>query len=492
MSERPILVWIRRDLRLADNPALSAAAATERPLVILFVDGPDEDRCNATGSASRWWLHQSLSGFRHALQESGGELTVRRGRTADVIRELQAETKFNSIYFNSRYEPVGRAVDQAVVEDAKAHGIAVRRFVGSVLADPGSVLTQGGTPYRVFTAWYKALLKQPPPRQPLPAPDTLTCFRAVEGLRIDDLQLLPRFMWYAGLHEAWSPGETAAHQAVSDFAPQVGEYGSRRDTPSDTGTSRLSPHLHFGEISPRQVWHAVGRDVQPGSADEYRRQLGWRDFAIQLLVHFPETVTQPLLPQFQAFPWREDSEALVAWQRGQTGYPLVDAGMRQLWHTGWMHNRVRMVAGSFLVKHLLLDWRHGARWFADTLVDADLANNTMGWQWVGGSGADAAPYFRVFNPIRQSERFDGSGAYIKSWVPELRKLESRSIHAPWDASGDVLHAAGVRLGDNYPRPIVDHKTARQRALDAYATMRRSGAPAEESPVGSTQHAASGS
>ncbi|MFT5131355.1 MAG: deoxyribodipyrimidine photo-lyase, partial [Rhodothermales bacterium] len=277
---------------------------------------------------------------------------------------------------------------------------------------------------------------------------------------------------YQGFESAWTPGESGAHAAVEAFSPNVGHYGSRRDSPSDCGTSRLSPHLHFGEITARQIWHRVGDGQQPATAEEFRRQLGWRDFAIQLLWHFPHTVDQPLAPKFEAFPWRNDTADLQAWQRGQTGFPLVDAGMRQLWATGWMHNRARMVVGSFLVKHLLIDWRAGADWFADTLVDADLANNTMGWQWIGGCGADAAPYFRIFNPIRQSQRFDGAGDYIRRWVPELRGLDSKSIHAPWEVPELLLHAAGLRLGVDYPYPIVDHQAARKRALDAYSTIKK--------------------
>jgi deoxyribodipyrimidine photo-lyase len=438
----------------------------------VYIAGPDEERANATGGASRWWLHRSLESFQEGLRRLGARLTIRSGATADVLMNIAAETNCSTIFFNSRYEPAGRAVDDAVVRQAQARGVKVRRFTGSVLADPGSILTGGGTPYRVFTAWHKALIREVRLGPALPAPGAITVLPAVPSLDIADLDLLPQITWYRGFEDAWMPGEVGAHEALEVFKPQVGEYGSRRDTPSDTGTSRLSPHLHFGEISPRQIWHAFD-SAQTGAADEYRRQLGWRDFATQLLWHFPETVDEPLLPQFAAFPWRTDPAALQAWQRGYTGYPLVDAGMRQLWHTGWMHNRVRMVVGSFLVKHLLLDWRLGAEWFADTLVDADLANNTMGWQWVAGSGADAAPYFRVFNPIRQSQRFDGSGAYIRQWVPELAGLDNKNIHAPWEAPELLLLSAGVRLGDNYPRPIVDHKFARQRALDAYSETKES-------------------
>ena len=473
MTQRPIIVWLRRDLRLQDNPALLAAAATDSPLILLFICGPDEDKANATGAASRWWLHQSLRAFALTLVPLRARLCIRRGHTRQVIGELCATSCANAVYFNRRYEVAGHAVDRAVAQDLDSVGVAVRTFAGNALVAPGTISTQSGSPFRVFTPWYKRFRDAAVIPPPAPAPTTLRLAEHTAGLQVDDLDLLPRVKWHVGLAAAWTPGESGARAAVEGFRPMVGQYGSRRDTPSDSGTSRLSPHLHFGEISARQIWHRVGEGCQPGTAEEFRRQLGWRDFAIQLLWYFPETVDQPMADKFAAFPWREDSTDLRAWQRGKTGYPLVDAGMRQLWQTGWMHNRVRMVVGSFLVKHLLIDWRAGASWFADTLVDADLANNTMGWQWIAGCGADAAPYFRIFNPIRQSQRFDSAGAYIRRWVPELKALDSKSIHAPWEMPDLLLHAAGVRLGVDYPHPIVDHQAARNRALRAYSTIKQS-------------------
>jgi deoxyribodipyrimidine photo-lyase len=471
MSTKPIIVWLRRDLRLQDNPALLAAAATDAPLILLFISGPDEDRANATGAASRWWLHHSLKAFARALAPLRARLCIRRGHTRQVLGELCASSGCGAVYFNRRYETAGHAIDQAVAQDLDSMGVNVRRFAGNALLAPGAISTQSGSPFRVFTPWYKRLRHSADVPPPAPAPTTFRLAEKVAGLELDDLDLLPSVNWYGGLEAAWTPGEAGAQAAVEAFHPTVGQYGGRRDTPSDSGTSRLSPHLHFGEITARQIWHRIGAGHQPQTAEDFRRQLGWRDFAIQLLWHFPETVEQPMAAKFSAFPWRRDSADLHAWQRGQTGYPLVDAGMRQLWQTGWMHNRVRMVVGSFLVKHLLIDWRAGASWFADTLVDADLANNTMGWQWIAGCGADAAPYFRIFNPIRQSQRFDGAGAYIRRWVPELKALDNKSIHAPWEMPVLLLYAAGVRLGVDYPRPIVDHQTARIRALDAYSMIK---------------------
>jgi deoxyribodipyrimidine photo-lyase len=342
------------------------------------------------------------------------------------------------------------------------------------------VTNQQGRAFQVFTAYWRACAKLPRPSAPTAAPRRVpapTVWPA--SVSLGDLALEPSIDWAGGLRAAWKPGVRGAAGKLRQFLNEgFTSYTTGRDRPDLAGTSRLSPHLHFGEISPRQVWHALrSRLVKSRSANAdaaaqaYLRDLGWREFAHHLLLHFPRTVAEPLRPQFARFPWSRDTRSLRAWQRGRTGYPIVDAGMRELWTTGWMHNRVRMIVASFLVKHLLIDWRAGAAWFWDTLVDADLANNTLGWQWVAGCGADAAPYFRIFNPVLQGRKFDPDGGYVRRWVPELAALPPEWIHAPWEAPQAVRGSASVRLGEHYPRPIVDHRFARDRALRALRSIR---------------------
>jgi deoxyribodipyrimidine photo-lyase len=359
--------------------------------------------------------------------------------------------------------------------------VKTRQFNGSLLFSPTQVETQQGGPYKVFTPFWRQCLAEPEPGEPLPPPAKLPAPSTWPStLSLDDLDLEPALNWTEGLAEAWEPGEAGAGAELERFLDEaLHAYATDRDRPDRRGTSRLSPYLHFGEISPRTIWHAVkehaavreGRGLVKG-AESYLREVGWREFAHHLLHHFPDTVEEPLRPEFSDFPWADDEEALMAWQRGQTGFPIVDAGMRELWATGWMHNRVRMIVGSFLVKDLLIPWQEGARWFWDTLVDADLANNTLGWQWVAGCGADAAPYFRVFNPILQGKKYDPDGAYVSRWVPELAGLPVRWIHEPWNASAEILEEAGVELGSSYPHPLVDHGEARDRALEAYSLIKK--------------------
>ncbi|GAB4193448.1 MAG: hypothetical protein Kow00105_07640 [Phycisphaeraceae bacterium] len=347
--------------------------------------------------------------------------------------------------------------------------------------EPWEVQTKSGGPYKVFTPFWRACSQLPAPSRPVRAPTQIPAPGAwPESCELEALHCLPTVDWAAGMREAWQPGEAGAHTRLKSFLDRaIDDYQDQRDRPDISGTSRLSPHLHFGEISPRRVWHAVNDRIRShqskayqSSANEFLRQLFWREFAYHLIYHFPHTSDEPLRPQFQRFPWDKNDAALKAWQRGRTGYPIVDAGMRELWHTGWMHNRVRMIVASFLVKDLLLNWRHGAEWFWDTLVDADLANNTLGWQWAGGCGADAAPYFRVFNPVLQGRKFDPEGRYVRRWIPELAKLDSRWVHEPWNAKPEDLQAAGIELGRDYPRPIVDHSQARDRALEAFQTLKQ--------------------
>lgn len=486
MSKPPVLVWFRRDLRLHDNPALWHAASLGHPLLAVFVFAPEEEKPWAPGEASRWWLHHSLAALAEALGKQGVTLELRRGSSAATLLELARDTGAKHVVCNALPEPHLQKRDASVSAELLHHGVKLESFDGAyLLHDPDRGLNGQGKPYQVFTPFYKSRLAAAPPDSPYPAPKRLRGFQPLPrpakaalatstdpgtspSQALASLGLLPRIPWYAGFTQGGRPGEAAARKRLHDFLrDQADAYVADRDFPFRDGVSRLSPHLHFGEIGPREVWWAASQAEPPGIATPWIRQLWWREFAHHLLHHFPHTPQEPLRPAFTRFPWRRDAKALRAWQRGQTGYPLVDAGMRELWATGIMHNRVRMVAGSFLVKHLLLPWQDGASWFWNTLTDADLANNTMGWQWVAGSGADAAPYFRIFHPVTQSEKFDAKGDYIRQWVPELARLPAPLIHKPWEAPPIDLAAAGITLGRDYPHPIVDHRFARERALAAY-------------------------
>jgi deoxyribodipyrimidine photo-lyase len=474
-AEPIALVWFRRDLRLDDHPALGAAAARGRVLPV-FLWSPAEDGAWAPGAASRLWLHHSLCALREALAQRGLGLLVRRSTAAaPALLALAKETGAEAVHWNRLYEPASVARDAEVKRALREAGVEAHSHNGALLNEPHTVATRQGSPFRVFTPFYKHCAALGPPREPRPVPRGLKGPRpAPRSETVDSLGLLPAVDWAGGIRAAWSPGEAGARRELESFADAtVAHYGEGRDQPALAGTSRLSPHLHFGEISPQRVWHTLatgwpgrGRHSVSVQVEPFTRQLYWREFAHHLLFHFPHTTSEPLAAKFERFPWADEPALREAWQHGRTGYPLVDAGMRELWHTGWMHNRVRMNVASFLVKHLLSHWLHGARWFWDTLVDADLANNTLGWQWAAGCGADAAPYFRIFNPVRQGERFDPRGDYVRRWVPELAALPAEHLHAPWEAPAQVLAGAGVTLGTHYPRPVVDHKEARRRALAA--------------------------
>jgi len=472
---RATVVWLRRDLRLSDNPALAAAVARGGPVVVAWVHAPGEERESAAGAAARVFLHEALRSLRDALSARGGTLVLRRGPAIQALIDLAREAGADAVHVNRVWEPALLARDDEAVAAFRANGLEAKMFDDGVLFPPDAMRTSGGGPFRVFTPFSKRCLASATPPAPLPAPERVPPPGALPpSWPLPDLRLLPGVPWDAGIRSFWEPGEEGARDRISRFLDEaMAGYPDLRDRPDLDGTSRLSPYLHFGCVSARQVWHAVqsraAADSTPGAArgaEAFLRQLAWREFAHHLLYHFPDTVHAPLRKEFALFPWRDDPEGLVAWQKGKTGYPLVDAGMRQLWTTGWMHNRVRMVVASFLVKDLLIPWRKGAAWFLDTLADADLANNTLGWQWVAGCGADAAPYFRVFNPVLQGQKFDSRGEYVRKWVPELSRLPDRWIHRPWQAPGAVLSDAGVALGKTYPRPIVDHAAVRLRALAA--------------------------
>jgi len=442
------LVWFRHDLRLDDHPALAAAAA-RGAVVPVFIWAPEEEAPWEPGAASRWWLHHSLERLSATLAKAGTPLVIRRGPTLDTLRAVATECSATHVVWNRRYEPAVIARDTAIKKALAGDGLTVESFNGSLLFEPMQVATKEGKPYQVFTPFWRTLVAREEPAEPAAAPKKLRPpEKSPRSLPIEALDLLPRIDWSATMRKTWSPGEAGAVKRLDRFVERsLAAYGTERDRPDHDGTSALSAHLHFGEISPRRVWHAVraaagGKPVAKitGGAEVYLRELGWREFANHLLYHFPHTANKPLRADYARFPWVNDPVGLRAWQRGRTGFPIVDAGMRQLWATGWMHNRVRMIVASFLVKDLRISWLKGAKWFWDTLVDADLAANTLGWQWAAGCGADAAPYFRIFNPTSQAEKFDPDGAYVKQW-------------------------AGTDAAD-YPEPIVDHAEARKLALAA--------------------------
>ena len=497
------IVWLRRDLRLAANPALVAAAGLARGrgagLLPVFVWEASGRRPTAPGAASRWWLWHSLTALEGDLRRAGSRLAVTAGAPARALVEAARASSAGTVVWAAGLEPGERADDEAVSAALAAAGVVARVVAsGNVLLDPAGPLTRESRPYTVFTPYWRACLTSlamSPAGGVAPAPGRLPqAPPKPPGLDLARLETEAVRPWSARFTAAWRPGEAGAGAQLARFLDgAMVAYEDDRDRPDLAGTSRLSPHLHWGEITAAQVWHAMEgalaeagldpaegvalrrHDVEsPGlrrSAGAFLRQLGWRELGHHLLHHFPETPEHPLRPAFARFPWRDDPVALDAWQRGLTGYPFVDAGMRELWATGWMHNRARLVAASFLVKDLLLPWRLGKEWFAETLVDADLAGNALGWQWVAGSGADAAPYFRVFNPVTQGRRFDPDGAYVRRWIPEIAGLADEHVHAPWDAPQHALAAGGVRLGETYPEPIVDHSEARARALAAYDVVR---------------------
>lgn len=473
------LVWFRQDLRLGDNPALHHACQTDDAIIPVYIWEPEVEKPWQPGGASRWWLHHSLDALHHALKKKGSQLIIRRGISLDILQQLIRECHVRQVVWNRRYEPAIKRRDEKVKSRLKEQGIDVQSFNGSLLHEPMSVKTKEGKPYQVYTPMWKAYQQLEQPRHPLPAPKQVPVPKEwPETESIDSLQLLPRIPWDKSFYTHWQPGEAAAQARLIDFCKEaVTSYQEQRDLPGIEGTSRLSPALHFGEISPNQIWHRVQRvrstlaDLELQQSEVYLKELVWREFAYHLLYHYPHTPTEPLRSEFNQFPWKNNARSLKAWQHGLTGYPIVDAGMRQLWTTGWMHNRLRMVVASFLVKHLLIPWQRGVEWFWDTLVDADLASNTLGWQWTAGCGADAAPYFRIFNPMQQQARFDPTGAYVKRWVPELQQLPTQYLPAPWTAPRKVLLEAGITLGKTYPMPIVEHTQARAHALEAYATMR---------------------
>jgi deoxyribodipyrimidine photo-lyase len=475
------IFWFRQDLRLHDNPALTAALDHGQQLLPVYIL-PDEQDEWATGEASRWWLQKSLSALAGNISKLGSRLIIRRGTPRDVLAKLVEQHGASDVFFNATYEPQALLEDAELATALRDHDTIIHSYHGNLLKTPSEVKNKSDAPYKVYTPFYRFYLQAGYDTHTVDAPAELPPVdEGIDGLPPDSLNLLPEHQWQQKLEKYWQPGEEGAMQLIKEIdAEKLANYSEARDFPAATGTTKLSPHLHFGEISPRQlVTHldqlaatSSGNALMKGR-ENLVRQLIWRDFAYHILVHFPHTTDRPFQDGFDQFPWREtDEEFLSAWKQGKTGIPIVDAGMRELWETGWMHNRVRMIVASLLTKNARQHWLEGARWFWGTLVDADLANNSMGWQWVAGCGVDAAPYFRIFNPVSQSKKFDPDGEYLKRWLPELAPLPTRYIHEPWAAPADILDDANIRLGRDYPCPLIDIAETRKEALAEYNSFRK--------------------
>ena len=476
-SRKRAIVWFRKDLRLSDHPALDAALQGGMEIIPVFIWDRKEGGAWSPGAASRWWLHHSLDSLQSSIRLLGGNLLLVRGIPAEQLPKIARDYQATHLFYGRAYAPAGITTQEAVEEASDSLGITTESFNSALLQEPWETKNGTGKPFQVFTPYWRKsrpiIYREPSSYDPhklrftpnLSSPSTLA-----------ELGLLPEHPWHQKLGNHWEVSEAAAHQQIERTVAEVTQsYATRRNHPSVNGTSRLSPYLAWGQISPRQICQAVLQAENEGShrgENKFLVEIGWREFSYHLLYHFPNIPDQPLRPKYANFPWLDDPDNLKRWQFGKTGYPMVDAGMRQLYETGWMHNRVRMIVASFLVKHLLLPWQEGARWFWDTLVDADLASNTQGWQWAAGCGADAAPYFRIFNPITQGDKFDARGEYARRWIPELEKVPKKFVFSPWTAPSSILSASEVDLGGNYPGPCVDHSEARARALAALATLKQ--------------------
>ncbi len=464
------LVWFRQDLRLNDNPAFIWACSQNQFVIPLYIY---DEKNSVLGGAQAWWLHHSLTSLSHSLEQLGLKLILRRGEPLEIILELLKTTSISAVYWNRCYEPAAISRDKKIKATLLAQGIEVQSFNGSLLHEPWTIKNKTGDYFKVFTPYWKhcrQMLHMQPAMHLAHRPAGVE----VQSDKILEWNLLPSLNWAVRFHDYWAPGEDGAQSKLDTFIEhQLNGYKKNRDFPIKNATSRLSPHLHFGEISPWTILRAIelaklNASCDLSSAEHFLSELGWREFSMYLLYHFPKLSSENFRKEFDAFPWHNDEELLTFWQKGLTGYPIIDAGMRELWATGYMHNRVRMIAASFLTKGLFIDWRLGADWFLDTLVDADLANNSASWQWVAGCGADAAPYFRIFNPVLQSQKFDPEGSYIRQWVPELSQLDSQSIHAPWESLGSER----FYLNTCYPMPIIRHHEARTKALNYYKELKR--------------------
>ncbi|MFB1049804.1 deoxyribodipyrimidine photo-lyase [Paraliobacillus sp. JSM ZJ581] len=480
MTNNTIIVWFRKDLRLHDNRAFTHAAKDGK-IIPVYILSEEEEK--SIGSASKWWLHYSLAHITERLAKYNIPLIVKKGSYKKVLEKLIDETSASGVYFNKCYDSANRAGEKRVVKQFEEANVVIKQFESDLLFTPGSVTNQKGEPYKIFTPFWKQVRKQYvafPTHLPKLIESGVP--RDYDIGKIYDLGLLPKHPWTKKFYTYWTPGEQHAINRWNTFLDEdIMSYDKERDFPAKDRVSRLSPYLAWGEISPRLIWHDIQRKLIQldsrqqeevhGQLEAFLRQLVWRDFAYHQLVTFPHVEDEPLKTEFKYFAWKNDQDHLDQWKQAKTGYPIVDAGMRELWETGWMHNRVRMITASFLIKHLLIHWKEGASWFRDTLVDHDRANNIMGWQWVAGSGYDASPYFRIFNPITQGDKFDPNGHYVRRWVPEIAALPTKYLFSPWTAPKEVLEEAGVELGQTYPEPIVDHKASRERALAVYQDMK---------------------
>ena len=471
IDHKTSIVWFRQDLRLSDNPALTAASLQGGIFPIYILD--DENaRQYAMGGASRWWLHHSLVSLNASLN---GTLSIYKGNPIDILIDLITRYDAKAVHWNRCYEPWRIHRDASIKKHLRSMSVEVKSYNGSLLWEPWTIKKDDGDPYKVFTPFYrKGCLQKEAPRDPLPVPECLRYHHDQNNsMSVDQLKLLPNIRWDQQLYKHWNVGEEAGQVRLQRFIEEgLTEYKDGRNLPAKPYVSRLSPYLHFGEISTNQLWFTVRSIADNNHSDHFCSELGWREFSYSQLYHFPDLPTKNFQPKFALFPWVSDKAALDSWQKGKTGVPMVDAGMRELWQTGYMHNRVRMIVGSFLTKNLRLHWHHGERWFWDTLVDADLANNSASWQWVAGCGADAAPYFRIFNPVTQGQKFDPDGTYVRSFIPEIASLPDKYLFNPWDAPEHVLNKFDIKLGTTYPNPIVDLSISRANALEAFQSLKQ--------------------
>lgn len=472
MSKSKVLYWFRQDLRLNDNPALCHASRNGTVMPIYIFDDINSKDFKL-GAASCWWLHQSLISLNDSLD---GNLNFYKGDPEEIILKLIQEYDISHIHWNRCYEPWQISRDSKIKKLLKLKNIQINSDNSSLLWEPWDVTKKDNTPYKVFTPFFQnGCLSAIPPREPINKPRNLRLIQdAKYAIDLKDLKLMPKKNWHYKLAEHWQCGEVAALKRLNIFLESgIYNYKEGRDFPAKQSTSRLSPHLHFGEISPNQVWYLAKKQISGNNNNlkVFLTELGWREFSYNLLYQFPELPNKNWRSKFNKFKWSNNTKLLQLWQQGKTGYPIVDAGMRELWQTGYMHNRVRMIAASFLVKNLLIDWREGEKWFWDCLVDADLASNSASWQWVAGSGADAAPYFRIFNPVTQGQKFDPEGEYTRKYIPELKNIPNKFLFNPFDAPESILNQSGIKLGNDYPMPIVDLKISRQKALDIYNSIK---------------------
>ena len=464
--KKRVIHWFRNDMRLADNPALHEASSSGEvmPIYILTPNAMSE-----LGQASKIWLHHSLDKLN---KSTGYKIDFYTGNPREILTEIIQLEKIQGIFWNKIFEPDNLVNDDELITELNKVGVSCHSLNGSLLWEPSSILKKDETPYKVFTPYYrKGCLLSEPPREPLISPKSINWVSGNGKLSLEDLKLLPDHDWRKKIESHWFMGEAAANDRLEEFLGNgIRYYKTGRNYPSKSYVSRLSPHIHFGELSPNQVWYRARSLGHNKNIDHFCSELGWREFSHYLIHHFPDMLSENLNRKFDSFPWDNNEELIRSWKLGKTGYPIVDAGMKELWETGYMHNRVRMIVGSFLVKNLLSHWNYGRDWFNDCLVDADLANNTASWQWVAGTGADAAPYFRIFNPVKQGQDFDADGEYTKKYLPQLSLLPQKYLFNPWEAPENILHDAGIKLGDNYPHPIVDLKASRERALLAFSKI----------------------